>query len=120
MAATGQPASSGNSEVLAEIERVWSLADRDQGGTIDAAELAGALRFIILQEEPSTHFVITDLMASLSGGQKPRALDVQKVMDVVDVDQVRVGDHAKSLICTRATGCLRRMALFLTMSSKAV
>ena len=32
---------SGHSEVNDEIERVWALADIDQGGTIDAQELSG-------------------------------------------------------------------------------
>jgi len=32
-----------DAEVIAEIDRVWSLADKDQGGTIDAKELFGML-----------------------------------------------------------------------------
>ena len=40
MAAAAQ-SSSADAEIVAEIERVWSLADKDQGGTIDAKELFG-------------------------------------------------------------------------------
>lgn len=44
-AATGSgEGSSGHEEILAEIERVWAMADTDQGGTIDAQELSGAWR----------------------------------------------------------------------------